>query len=52
MKTTTVFLLLLALVAISNPAKPYWAKVGWNADKTLNPCKYTLCLETETEISP
>lgn len=40
------------LVAVTNPAEEYWARVGWDMDKTLNPCKYTLCQETDTEISP
>jgi hypothetical protein len=41
----------LFLVA-NDPSKEYWARVGYEMDRTLNPCKYTQCAHTATEISP
>ena len=46
------FLVVVFVASVFNPARPYWAKVGWEMDRTLNPCKYTSCATTSTEISP
>lgn len=47
-----VFLGVIFVASLFNPAESYWAKVGWEMDRTLNPCKYTSCATTATEISP
>jgi hypothetical protein len=40
------------VLVVYDPAKPYWARVGYEMDRTLNPCKYTQCAYTAKEISP
>ena len=53
MKTLTILVsgIIIALL-IHDPSEEYWAKVGWEMDRTLNPCKYTNCATSATEISP
>lgn len=46
------FLVVVFVASVFNPARPYWARVGWEMDRTLNPCKYTSCATTSTEVSP
>lgn len=42
MKTLTILVsgIIIALL-IHDPSEEYWAKVGWEMDRTLNPNKYT-----------
>ena len=47
-----LFLGIIFVASLFDPAESYWAKVGWEMDRTLNPCKYTSCATTSTEISP
>ena len=53
MKTLTIIVVAVIIALMfKDPSEEYWAKVGWEMDRTLNPCKYTHCATSATEISP